>query len=169
MHTKKIRMIMRVLKYRRSYRRHVTRRYVEKGEVIANDSRLRREIRRWEYRKLNGFQDYVDVGPFSSFSFSTASAEFFLIAETAESLIRTDNKKDDELSSEDDGTYGAARALAASRTQTRETLLGNECVTSPLESASTFAYRCPVLPLPLSLSRRCGIFFSSFWAHLPSS
>jgi len=57
-------------------------------------------------------------------------------------------------------TYGSSLA-ASNAGSTRETLSGNECVTSPLESASTFAYRCPVLPLPPSLSCRCGIFSSS--------
>lgn len=108
MYAKKIRMITRVLKYHRSCRRHVTREHVEErnDEVIASDSRLRREIRRQGNRKLGGFQDYVDAESFSSFSFSAASfasTRFFLIAGIAESLIRTDNKKDDEPSPEDDG------------------------------------------------------------------
>lgn len=100
MHTEKIYVIMRVLKYHKSCRRYVTRRYVEKrnSEVIASDSRLRCEIRRQGNRKPDGFQDYV--GSFSSSSFLAISTGFFLIAGIAESLIRTDNKKDDELSPE---------------------------------------------------------------------
>jgi len=105
MHAEKICMIMHVLKYHRSCRRHVTWRYVEKrnGEVIASDSRC--EIRRQRNRKPDRFQDYVDVRSFSSSSFLAISTGFFLIAGIAESLIRTDNKKDDELSPDGGASY----------------------------------------------------------------
>lgn len=86
------------------------------------------------------------------------STGFFLIAESAESLIQTDNKKDDEPSSKrtigDPPTYRGPQHPHAG-----PTLSGNECVTSPLESASTFAYRASPLLSPTALQNLAGVEF----------
>lgn len=128
MHAKKIGMITWVLKYHRS-RWHVEE---GNGEVIARDSGNTTWNSKEEIRELGGFQDYVDAIIFLLFLFfirrSRCSTGFFLIAESAESLIQTDNKKDDEPSWE--GRWGLPTCHAARSIHTQDPLAEHFWVTS---------------------------------------
>lgn len=159
-----------------SSRGHVEER---NSEVIANDSRLLCEIRRQGESKTQRIQDYVDARSFSFFSFSSHRSHRpdssllplnplsgWIIKRTMSPSRRTMGPP----------TYGPRFLAASDAGPTRGTLLGNECVTSPLESASTFAYRCPVLP-PSSVSfPQVWNFFLTFlsrgtpsWSHRTTS
>jgi len=138
------------------------------GEVIPGWFKITTQNSKAEgNRKLDRFRDYVGAESFSSFSFSFASTGFFLIAEIPNLLSEGIIKR--TMSSPwrtmEPSTYSTNRALAVSNIgPTRETLSSNECVTSLLESVSTFAYRCPGPSPPFVSSRRCGIFSSFSWA-----
>lgn len=176
MHAKKIRRITRVLKYRRSCRRHVTRGHVEErnGEVIASDSRLRCQIRKHGIEnsadsRITSMQDCLLPSLFRPHRSHQPDSSLlpgplnplsgWIIKRTMSPLRRTMGPP----------TYDPRSLTASNVGPTHGTLSGNECVTSPLESASTFAYRCPVLPPSFVSFPQVWNFFLTFLSRRTSS